>query len=171
MRQKAPSPGDRPQQDRAQRIAHFIRQYLDLAAHDGPQTVLMVARSAASPVARALRDAAIEMGARGISVRMIVASEEQVQDLWPSGGRRHFREVRVARNPGLLDAHEQLVLGQRATWFGDSLRRDPLKRDAFESYAADDAATAGRARNTFERLWQATEPFKARNPRRATAAA
>lgn len=157
MRSKVPSQGHSPQQEREQQIARFIRQYLDMAAHDGPQTVLLVARSGASPVARALRDAAVEIAARGIRVRMIVASEERVQDIWPATVDADGREIRVARNPRLLDAHEQLVLGRRATWYGDSLRRDPLKRDAFESYSADDPAAAGRARSTFEKLWRATE--------------
>jgi hypothetical protein len=162
MRSKVPSHGDTPQQEREQQIARFIRQYLDMAAHDGPQAVLLVARSDESPVARALKDAAVEIASRGIGVRMIVASAESAKELWPTTAGRHAREIRVARNPRLLDAHEQLVLGQRATWYGDSLRRDPLKRDAFESYMADDAAAAGRARSTFERLWQATEPLHVR---------
>ena len=171
MRSKVPSHSDAAQQEREQQIARFIRQYLDMAAHDGPQSVLLVARSGASPVARALKDAAVEIASRGIAVRMIVASEERVQDFWPPTAGRHAREMRIARNPRLLDAHEQLVLGQRATWFGDSLRRDPLKRDAFESFTADDAAAAGRARSTFERLWRATEPLQIRNPRPVIAAA
>jgi hypothetical protein len=171
MRSKVPAHGQAPQQDREQQIARFIRQYLDMAAHDGPQAVLLVARSGASPVARALKDAAVEIAARGIGVRMIVASEERVQDFWPSAAGCQGRQIRIARNPRLMDAHEQLVLGERATWFGDSLRRDPLKRDAFESFMADDAAAAGRARSTFERLWQATEPLPVHNPRQVTAAA
>lgn len=171
MRSKFPSQGEAQQLERERQIARFIRQYLDMAAHDGPQAVLLVARSAASPVAHALRDAVVEIASRDITVRMIVASEERMQDLWPSTAGRHAREIRVARNPRLFDAHEQLVLGHRATWFGDSLRRDPLKRDAFESFSPDDAAAAGRARCTFERLWQATEPLRAHNPGTVTAAA
>jgi hypothetical protein len=171
MRSKVPSHGETPQQDRERQIARFIRQYLDMAAHDGPQAVLLVARSGASPVARALKDAAVEIASRGIGVRIIVASDERVQELWPSTAERQAREIRIARNPRLLDVHEQLVLGQRATWFGDSLRRDPMKRDAFESYTADDASAAGRARSTFERLWRATEPLPVRKLRPASAAA
>jgi len=171
MRSNVPSHGLSPQQEREQQIARFIRQYLDMAALDGPQAVLLVARSGASPVACALRDAAVEIASRGIGVRMIVASEERVQEAWPAATDRSGREIRIARNPRLLDAHEQLVLGQRATWFGDSLRRDPMKRDAFESYTADDTAAAGRARSTFERLWRATEPLSVRKPGAQSAAA
>jgi hypothetical protein len=171
MRSNVPSHGGTPQQEREHQIARFIRQYLDMAAHDGPQAVLLVARSGESPVARALKDAAVEIASRGIGVRMIVASAERVQDLWPTTAGCQGREIRIASNPRLLDAHEQLVLGQRATWFGDSLRRDPLKRDAFESYTADDAAAAGRARSAFERLWQVTEPLPVRTLHSEPAAA
>ena len=55
--------------------------------------------------------------------------------------------------------HEQLVLGPAASWVGDCMRRDPMKRDAYECYAADCSKTAGWARTSFDRFWNICEIF------------
>jgi hypothetical protein len=73
-------------------------------------------------------------------------------------------EVRVARNPRLIEAHEQLVLGARACWTGDTMRRDPATCDAYESFVADGPELAAAARLTFERLWSDGEPLTALAP-------
>ena len=39
------------------------------------------------------------------------------------------------------------------------MRRDPMKRDAYECFAADCAKTAGWARTSHERLWNHCEPM------------
>ena len=53
-------------------------------------------------------------------------------------------EIRWAKNPRMLDAHEQLVIGPNSTWMGDCMRRDPTKRDAFQSFNVDCPEAAGR---------------------------
>jgi hypothetical protein len=61
----------------------------------------------------------------------------------------------------LLEAHEQLILSPTAIWTGDCMRRDPVKRDAYEAYAPDSAETARIAQQCFERVWTASEPYPA----------
>jgi hypothetical protein len=73
--------------------------------------------------------------------------------------------VRCARHPRLIEAHEQLVLGPQACWIGDSMRRDPTKCDAFESYVEGCGEAAGCALVSFERLWVACEPLLVRGLR------
>jgi len=68
-------------------------------------------------------------------------------------------EIRWACNPRLLDAHEELVVGPLTSWTGDCMRRDPNKRDAYESFNSGCAEAAGWARISFDRLWQASEPL------------
>jgi hypothetical protein len=58
-------------------------------------------------------------------------------------------EVRWARDPRLIEAHEQLVLGAQTCWIGDSMRRDPTKCDAFESYVEGCGEAAGCALVSF----------------------
>ena len=73
-------------------------------------------------------------------------------------------EARLTRDPRLIEAHEQLVLGQRACWTGDSMRRDPAASDAYESFIDDCAKLAAAAHATFERLWSAADPLSEHRP-------
>ncbi len=67
--------------------------------------------------------------------------------------------MRTASNPRLLDAHEQLVVGERSSWTGDCMRRDPRQRDAFERFENDNSEAADWAQRSFERLWQMAVPM------------
>jgi hypothetical protein len=69
--------------------------------------------------------------------------------------------VRIANNPRLLDAHEQLIVGD-AIWYGDSMRRDPMKRDAFECTVVHDLEAVRRARAAFDNLWHSAGVLSAR---------
>jgi hypothetical protein len=174
MRPKVPPHDHAPQKnDKEKRIERFIRQHLERTGGKESEALLMVARCCSSPVARALTAAAEAIGARPIVARVVLAAEDCGLEEWlaacPAGVS--VEEIRIARNPQLHDAHEQLVLGTTCVWFGDSLRRDPAKRDTYEEYRAGDLAGARRARATFERLWRATEPLFAQAQASLAAAA
>ncbi len=123
--------------------------------------VLLVVRSVESPVARAVA-AFVQDGTITGPVKSIIAivprepnedgNDETLMTLAREHGGRILRDIR------LFDAHEQIVLGTAASWVGDCMRRDPMKRDAYECYAADCGKTAGWARTSFERLWAICEP-------------
>src|SRR5262245_40584060 len=67
------------------------------------------------------------------------------------------------RDPRLIEAHEQLVLGACACWTGDTMRRDPATCDAYESFVGD-APELAAARINFEHLWSDGEPLAALPP-------
>ena len=73
-------------------------------------------------------------------------------------------EVRWARNPRLMEAHEQLVLGPETCWIGDSMRREPTKCDAYEAYVDSCLKTTATVVTSFERLWRTCEPLLSRLP-------
>ena len=86
--------------------------------------------------------------AAGYTLRMIVAQADR-QSL-PSGWSLSDTvevdcEVRWARKPRLIEAHEQLVLGPETCWIGDSMRREPSKCDAYETFVDACQATAASA--------------------------
>ena len=62
----------------------------------------------------------------------------------------------MVRDQRLLAAHEQLVLAPDYAWIGDSMRREPSRRDTFERFAPASAEVAMQATRSFERLWRAT---------------
>ena len=158
--------------DKASSIGAFVAQWLAIdpaRGVDGQRPpVLLIARSAASPVARALVAMGPELAAAGISVQVIftsVASDATAQSWSAPGSAIPFaRSVRLTRNPRLADAHEQLVLGDGMAWYGDCMRRDPEKRDAFERFHAACDETARMAAQSFQRIWALSAPVSGRAP-------
>jgi len=146
-------------------LRQFIDSYLagvaaSPAAEGGARACLLLARSPDSPVARVVAEYAackrLQLPVRAILTTLETSAQVSGQHmaLLP----QFAVEIRLARDPRLLEAHEQLVLGVRASWTGDAMRRDPLKRDAYEAYSPDDRAKALRAIASFERLWRVAAP-------------
>lgn len=143
-------------------ITSFVQESKAAGAPARDQVLLLVVRSLDSPAAKAVAALAAD-GILDLPVRAVVALMAKSElDAASDGARAFFasQTVRAARDPRLLDAHEQIVLGSAASWVGDCMRRDPVKRDAYECYAADCGRTARWARISFERLWQASAPFE-----------
>jgi hypothetical protein len=64
----------------------------------------------------------------------------------------------VISDPRLLEAHEQLVLSDKKAWIGDCMRRDPSRRDAYESCCDGSDSRASWAARSFEHMWAAAAP-------------
>ena len=155
-------------EDKETKLKSFVRSVVEQsqvrsASSEAANTVLLIARSIDSPVAKAVASLVRE-GAITTSVKLILAlpprqeaegdnSFDTFSALTGSNGGRIIRDIR------LFDAHEQLVLSQTASWVGDCMRRDPMKRDAYECYAADCGKTAHWAKTSFDRLWETCEPM------------
>ncbi|WP_072387183.1 hypothetical protein [Hyphomicrobium sp. CS1BSMeth3] len=129
---------------------------------DTPGTILAVARSAESPVAKALVALRPVLAANKVKVRLVFSNDDATLDPFFAGiaddAAAPLAEVRILRDPRLRDAHEQLIVGHMSVWFGDSLRRDIHRRDLFEQFHADAPEAARSAAHGFERLWARTEP-------------
>ena len=155
-------------EEKEHKLREFILHHLGAAEEsDGaPQACLIVARSLDSPVVKAITGLAEEIAAAGLSVRLILAHLDR--DPFPEDWGRDIafaHEIRWARHPRLIEAHEQLVLGPQVCWIGDCMRRDPSKCDAYESYVEGCGEAAGCATVSFERLWHASQPLVARASR------
>lgn len=156
--------------EKEQRLGEFIGEHLAELRTARPQPnleMLLIARSAESPVVRAVAALAPEIAAAGYSLRMIVAQadRESLPPGWVlSEAVEVDCEVRWAKKPRLIEAHEQLVLGPQTCWTGDTMRRDPAKCDAYETFIDACCETAASAAVSFERLWQASEPLFGRTP-------
>jgi len=144
------------------KLSDFIASDLDSRTAHGLHAAggryLLVARSVDSPVAQALCVHAARLSVSGIRVKVIFSEADNAAKLpapfaLPS-------ECRLARDPRLLAAHEQLVLAPTCAWTGDCMRRDPAKRDALERFAPNCAETATMAARSFEKLWKAALPFE-----------
>jgi hypothetical protein len=156
--------------EKEQRLGEFVTGYLAEARTVSPRPrseILVIARSVESPVVRAVAAQAADLVGGGFSVRMIVAQvdAETMPRGWTLSDTIEVEcEVRWARKPRLIEAHEQLVLGPETCWIGDSMRREPTKCDAYETFVEDCAKTTASTVMSFERLWQTSEPLLPRLP-------
>ncbi len=146
--------------EKAEKLTSFIVAQIDrIRSPEGdvpPHRILVVALSAESPVVSALKSSAEQRDLSRASIRIVLA------DIEPSSGLQAVSglpacTLKWANNPRLLDAHEQLVVGESACWTGDCMRRDPRKRDAFETYLGDCREGARWAATSFERLWRLSQ--------------
>ena len=151
------------QEARERRLVAFVAASIEGSADvREATTILAVARCGESPVARALVALRPVLAVRGIKVRVVFSDDDATIDPFIAGGTDDataaMPEVRIVRNPRLRDAHEQLIVGGAAVWFGDSLRRDINRRDLFEQFLGDAPEAALSAARGFEQLWSRTEP-------------
>jgi hypothetical protein len=163
--------------EKERRLAAFIARGLEgLAAPAQPPGsqaaqggIQVIARSPQSPVVKSVVARARDIAAAGCVVRVIlmrpdlVSADLALEQPGPAVGLAALQtcELRFARNPRLIEAHEQLVIAARFCWVGDTMRRDPATCDAYESYVEDSVEIAAAAAATFGRLWGDCEPLAA----------
>lgn len=144
-------------EEKEARLREFVQRRM--AGRAGLASLGVIARSFDSPAMKAL---AAEAGSNDVVIDAIVLKHSDkdaasaLAFVTPLAGRVRCR---VALDPRLLDAHEQIILDDTAIWIGDCMRRDPEKRDAFECYSEDSAEAVAWARACFARLWRAAEPL------------
>jgi hypothetical protein len=145
------------------KLSEFIAGDLESRTTCGLQATsyyLVIARSPRSPVAQALRMHATTLAAAGVTVRAIFS---EIERICPEDMAAPFAlpaECRAIRDTRLHAAHEQLVLSPVRTWIGDSMRREPSKRDTYERFTANSAETSATAVRSFEQLWRAAVPVQ-----------
>ena len=164
--------------EKQENISRFVGFYLDrLSAMEAPtaehRTISLLARSPASPVARAVLEAVRDCQALAVRFEIIFCRMEPAELVasWLDVAARtqetgRVAEIRWARHPALCDAHEQMGLGANSCWLGDSMRRDPETRDAFETFETLDADKTRRADRAFKCLWSKSDAVKLSLPTR-----
>lgn len=129
-----------------------------------PRSLTMLLRSPASSPAQALIGMSQDLARAGVAAKVVLAALEpdgDLRQLFASlsalSPRQSAKElIRWARNPRLLDAHEQVTYGASMCWSGDAMRREADKRNALSLF--DDAAPGivRLGQLAFEALWSAS---------------
>jgi hypothetical protein len=129
-----------------------------------PRTLTMILRSAASSASLALIGMSRDLARADITAKVVVANLEPEEDLrqlfaclselCPRDSAKEL--IRWARNPRLLDAHEQVTYGVSMCWSGDAMRREADKRNALSLFDKSAPGTARLAQFAFEALWSAS---------------
>jgi len=156
-------------EEKRENISRFAGYFLDrLSVIELPtleqRTVTLVARSPASPVARSMFEAHKECKALSVRFQVVFCQIEPAEHIadWTdlclgTNGVLPVAELRWARHPGLSDAHEQMVMGLGHSWHGDSMRRDPETKDAFETFECFNTEAARRGMLAFRGIWRMSE--------------
>ena len=127
-------------------------------------SLTMILRSAGSDPAKALIGVKGALQISGVRVKVILANldpEDELRQLFtaiselaPNAGAGEL--LRWARNPRLLDAHEQVTYGEAMCWSGDAMRRDADRRNALTVFDEQAPDTVRLGRLAFEALWAAS---------------
>jgi hypothetical protein len=127
-------------------------------------SLTMILRSADSDPAKAMVSMKGALQHSGVRVKVILAKiepEDELRQLFaalselaPQEGASEL--IRWARNPRLLDAHEQVTYGETMCWSGDAMRRDADKRNALTLFDEEAPDTVRLGRLAFEALWIAS---------------
>lgn len=146
-------------EERQHKLKTFVERALEARSSQHSEAVLLLTRSIDSIVTRALVGLSAQLAALSMPVRIAIATDimPPLSSL-PAQNGGPYIEIRFGLDHRLLDAHEQLIIGDRALWFGDCMRREPDKIDNFERFLPDDLVANRNGRATFQRLWGSLNP-------------
>jgi hypothetical protein len=143
-----------------------IAQAIELAraARRASPAFTLILRSASSAPALAVVRMKDELERAGISAKTVLAKlepQEELRQLFMTLTHLAPRQqptqlIRWARNPRLLDAHEQVTYGDAICWSGDAMRRDADRRNALALFDEATPETTRLGRLAFEALWAAS---------------
>ena len=152
-----------------------LRQHLQMMARsveraEADVCLTMILRSAASDPAMALVAMKGALQHAGLRAKVILARldpEDELRqlcaglsDLAPQVPALEL--IRWARNPRLLDAHEQVIYGASMCWSGDAMRREADRRNALTLFDEEAPDKARLGRLAFAALWTASSPVPER---------
>lgn len=149
----------------------YFSQYLDWLEQQkdtdpAARQVTIIARSPLSPVIQAMCAMRENLSARQVCVQIVfsdVDPERALRSAWDvisdlSKEREHGDLIRWANSQGILEAHEQMVLGQHMCWLGDAMRREPGRRDGFDLFDMDAPQTCRLGVQSFAAMWKFAQP-------------
>jgi hypothetical protein len=152
-----------------------LRLHIQMMARSVERTeagsfLTMLLRSAASDPAKALIGMKGALQRAGLAAKVIVARLDPgaelrqlftcLTELAPQAPAHEL--IRWARNPRLLEAHEQVIYGAGMCWSGDAMRRDADRRNILTLFDEDSPDRTRLGRLAFARLWTASSPVPER---------
>lgn len=167
---KKPTPDCVPSVEKFSALLTRYLQAMPRNASLRERSITLIARSPAMAAARALALHAADIHAQQLTVQVIFArlaplnllaelssALKLVDPLHTASGR-----VRFIKNPALLDAHEQFVLGASTCWTGDVLRRLEGNRNQLDLVEEAAPGAVRLAELSFNAIWAVAKPVPVR---------
>src|SRR5262245_54023689 len=153
-----------------------LRRHLQIMARsleraEAGFNLTMILRSPSSDPAKALIGLKGALKRAGLGARVILAQldpGDELRQLFAAltelAPQAHAADlIRWARNPRLLEAHEQVIYGGTMCWSGDALRRGADTRTVLTLFEENSADTPRFGRLAFAALWAASSPVPDRH--------
>ena len=148
-----------------------MSRFVEQADKQDAYRCTMILRSATSTPAQALvlmKDALAAAGVRATAILAKLEPEDELKQFFSclrelSPDEPAAELIRWARNPRLLDAHEQATYGDAICWSGDAMRRDADKRNPLVLFDMDAPDAARLSTRAFTALWGASVPVPERH--------
>ncbi len=153
-----------------------LRRHLQMMARsieraEAGASLTLILRSPASDPAKALIGLKGALRHAGVGAKVILARldpEDDLRQLFASlsalAPQAYAADlIRWARNPRLLEAHEQVVYGPAMCWSGDAMRRDADRRNALTLFDENAPEKARLGRLAFAAMWAAASPVPERH--------
>ncbi len=145
----------------AMRIGDCLQRLETKGASLKDRSLTLIARSPSSEIARALALQAEHLQKKEFSARMIFArlapielAAEMASAFNLAGGSdSKASSVRIIKSPALLNAHEQLVIGEHSCWTGDMLRRVEGNRYGLDIWEDGSTGATKLAQFAFNAIW------------------
>jgi hypothetical protein len=148
-----------PRQSELRRHLKMMARSIE-AAKEG-FTLTMILRSPGADPTKALVGMKGAFKQAGMRAKVLLARlepDDELRQLYASLSELDPQQpsselIRWARNPRLLDAHEQVIYGETLCWCGDAMRRDADKRNALALFEEEAPDAVRHGRLAFAALW------------------
>ena len=153
---------------RPQNVEEFLSEYVQSMGSSNrhefdSQEATLIASTPKTAAAKALFEHMDELFRMDIAIRVIFACVEPDQIFQNflhrlSDGQEGAcvtQLARWARLPSLLEANEQLILGNRMCWLGDTMRRAMVDRHGLEIFEYESQSVQF-GRSAFNAMWRAS---------------
>jgi hypothetical protein len=142
----------------------MLSRFVDQA--EAGASLIMILRSPEADPVKALIGMTGALERKGVRARVILARiepDDELKKLFEALSALSPLEpahelIRWARNPRLLEAHEQVTYGETMCWSGDAMRRDADRRNALTLFDEEAPESVRLGRMSFEALWSASAP-------------
>jgi hypothetical protein len=149
-------------QSELRRHLQMLSRFVERAEAGAPLT--MILRSPEADPVKALIGMTGALERKGVRARVLLAKiepDDELKKLFETLSTLAPLEpahelIRWARNPRLLEAHEQVTYGETMCWSGDAMRRDADRRNALTLFDEEAPESVRLGRLAFEALWTAS---------------
>ena len=143
----------------------FISSYIDILSYGDDEQeknkdIRLIVRSASTPVVHSILTRSKDLKSLGVNIKVIftqlspfASTERWIEEICECDAEVIQSSIRWAKKQALHDAHEQLIMGNRMYWCGDSMKRALESRSITSLFEKNCAESVKLAIQAFSAMW------------------